>query len=110
MGVLLILISFVIQESNLVCMPKFAMSLWIILFAVNEQFLFIPIFVGAFLDAIKHLEFDYVASGHYAHIIHSSQDKKEDVCILKLSKDMVSTFLQLKSQLVPDHVMCLLSL
>ncbi|KMZ60983.1 tRNA-specific 2-thiouridylase mnmA [Zostera marina] len=44
---------------------------------------------GAFLDAIKHLEFDYVASGHYAHIIHSSQDKKEDVCILKLSKDMV---------------------
>lgn len=43
---------------------------------------------GAFLDAIETMEFDYVASGHYAHIVHPPSDQKE-ASILKLSNDMV---------------------
>ncbi|KAG6516331.1 tRNA-specific 2-thiouridylase MnmA-like [Zingiber officinale] len=42
---------------------------------------------GAFLEAIGSRGFDYVASGHYAHVIHSSS--KDGLSILKLSKDMV---------------------
>ncbi|MQM10184.1 hypothetical protein Taro_043078, partial [Colocasia esculenta] len=43
---------------------------------------------GAFLDAIENMKFDYVASGHYAQIVHPSSDQKE-FSGLKLSSDMV---------------------
>ncbi|WOK93071.1 hypothetical protein Cni_G01764 [Canna indica] len=42
---------------------------------------------GAFLEAIDSMEFDYVASGHYAHVSHSSLE--DGLSILKLSKDLV---------------------
>ncbi|XP_010906766.1 uncharacterized protein [Elaeis guineensis] len=44
---------------------------------------------GAFLEAIGSMEFDYVASGHYAYVIHSSSEQRDGPSILKLSKDMV---------------------
>ncbi|XP_078436045.1 tRNA (5-methylaminomethyl-2-thiouridylate)-methyltransferase [Wolffia australiana] len=43
---------------------------------------------GAFLDAIDSMNFDYVASGHYARIVHPSSDE-DGVSILKLSNDTV---------------------
>lgn len=43
---------------------------------------------GAFMDAISTMEFDYVASGHYAKIVHSSSEKDKP-STLELSKDMV---------------------
>ncbi|CAL9082590.1 unnamed protein product [Musa acuminata var. zebrina] len=42
---------------------------------------------GAFLEAIASMEFDYVASGHYAHVVHSSSE--DGPSILKLSKDLI---------------------
>ncbi|KAJ0961172.1 hypothetical protein J5N97_000856 [Dioscorea zingiberensis] len=44
---------------------------------------------GAFLKAIENMEFDYIASGHYAHVYHSSFDKRDEPSVLALSKDMV---------------------
>lgn len=44
---------------------------------------------GAFMDAISSMEFDYVASGHYANVIHSFTDQTDKPSILELSKDMV---------------------
>ncbi|KAK4608388.1 hypothetical protein RGQ29_001983 [Quercus rubra] len=44
---------------------------------------------GAFMDAISSMKFDYVASGHYAKIIHSSTDQMDNPSVLELSKDMV---------------------
>ncbi|KAF8396135.1 hypothetical protein HHK36_017748 [Tetracentron sinense] len=44
---------------------------------------------GAFMDAISSMEFDYVASGHYANVVHSSLDQKDGSSVLELSKDMV---------------------
>lgn len=32
---------------------------------------------GVFMDAISSMEFDYVASGHYANVVHSSADHKD---------------------------------
>lgn len=43
------------------------------------------------MDAISNMEFDYVASGHYANVIHPSADQMEKPSVLELSKDMVST-------------------
>lgn len=45
---------------------------------------------GAFMDAINSMEFDYVASGHYANVIHPSADQINKPSVLELSKDMVS--------------------
>uniref|UniRef100_A0A2P2KQB8 tRNA-5-taurinomethyluridine 2-sulfurtransferase n=1 Tax=Rhizophora mucronata TaxID=61149 RepID=A0A2P2KQB8_RHIMU len=45
---------------------------------------------GAFMDAISSLEFDYVASGHYANVIHPSADQSDRISILELSNDMVT--------------------
>lgn len=45
---------------------------------------------GAFMDAISNMEFDYVASGHYANVIHPSADQMDKPSVLELSKDMVS--------------------
>ncbi|KAE8037148.1 hypothetical protein FH972_009765 [Carpinus fangiana] len=44
---------------------------------------------GAFMDAISSMEFDYVASGHYANIVHSSEEQTDNPSVLELSKDMV---------------------
>ncbi|KAA8528091.1 hypothetical protein F0562_035040 [Nyssa sinensis] len=44
---------------------------------------------GAFMDAISAMEFDYVASGHYANVIHSLTDQMNKPSVLQLSKDMV---------------------
>lgn len=44
---------------------------------------------GAFMDAISNMEFDYVASGHYANVIHPSADQMDKPSVLELSKDMV---------------------
>ncbi|KAK9273011.1 hypothetical protein L1049_017818 [Liquidambar formosana] len=44
---------------------------------------------GAFMDAISSMKFDYVASGHYANVIHSFTDQADKPSVLELSKDMV---------------------
>ncbi|KAI8573185.1 hypothetical protein RHMOL_Rhmol01G0258900 [Rhododendron molle] len=44
---------------------------------------------GAFMDAISGMAFDYVASGHYANIIHSPTDQMNKPSVLELSNDMV---------------------
>ncbi|XP_034689238.1 tRNA-specific 2-thiouridylase MnmA isoform X2 [Vitis riparia] len=44
---------------------------------------------GAFMDAISSKEFDYVASGHYANVVHSFTDQMDKPSVLELSKDMV---------------------
>ncbi|KAK7404520.1 hypothetical protein VNO78_05468 [Psophocarpus tetragonolobus] len=44
---------------------------------------------GAFLDAIGDMGFDYVASGHYANVIHSCDDQMDEPSVLELSQDMV---------------------
>lgn len=44
---------------------------------------------GAFMDAISSMEFDYVASGHYAKVVHSSADQEYKPSVLELSKDKV---------------------
>uniref|UniRef100_A0ACD5TUB4 Uncharacterized protein n=1 Tax=Avena sativa TaxID=4498 RepID=A0ACD5TUB4_AVESA len=44
---------------------------------------------GAFLEAIENLGFDYIASGHYAHVVHPSIDNVEGPSVLQLSKDKV---------------------
>ncbi|XP_052193185.1 uncharacterized protein LOC127801807 [Diospyros lotus] len=44
---------------------------------------------GAFLDAIAGLEFDFVASGHYAKVVHFFVEQRDELSILELSKDLV---------------------
>ncbi|KAL3620399.1 hypothetical protein CASFOL_035311 [Castilleja foliolosa] len=44
---------------------------------------------GAFVDAIRGMKFDFIASGHYAKVVHPDSDNKEEPSTLKLSKDMV---------------------
>ncbi|XP_057250544.1 uncharacterized protein LOC104889981 [Beta vulgaris subsp. vulgaris] len=44
---------------------------------------------GAFMDAISSMDFDYVASGHYANVIHPSAGALNKHSILELSRDMV---------------------
>ncbi|GAB2277014.1 hypothetical protein Dimus_011722 [Dionaea muscipula] len=44
---------------------------------------------GAFMDAISSVDFDYVASGHYANVNHPSSDGMDRPSVLQLSKDMV---------------------
>jgi tRNA-specific 2-thiouridylase len=46
-------------------------------------------FLGAFLEAVQKMEFDYIASGHYAHVVHSSPENPCGLSMLKLSRDMV---------------------
>lgn len=49
----------------------------------------VMLFSGAFIDAISSMEFDYVASGHYANVVHSFTDQMDKPSVLELSKDMV---------------------
>ncbi|CAK9146704.1 unnamed protein product [Ilex paraguariensis] len=44
---------------------------------------------GAFMDAISNLEFDFVASGHYAKVVHTFSDQTDGPSVLELSRDMV---------------------
>ncbi|CAH9076764.1 unnamed protein product [Cuscuta europaea] len=44
---------------------------------------------GAFMDTISGMEFDFVASGHYAKIVHASSDQPLQPSVLELSKDVV---------------------
>ncbi|KNA16767.1 hypothetical protein SOVF_086320 [Spinacia oleracea] len=44
---------------------------------------------GAFMDAISSMNFDYVASGHYANVIHPSTEALDNPSVLQLSRDMV---------------------
>lgn len=46
--------------------------------------------LGAFLDAISGTGFDYVASGHYANVIHPSANQIDEPSVLELSQDMVT--------------------
>uniref|UniRef100_A0A0D9VQ46 tRNA-5-taurinomethyluridine 2-sulfurtransferase n=1 Tax=Leersia perrieri TaxID=77586 RepID=A0A0D9VQ46_9ORYZ len=42
---------------------------------------------GAFLEAIENMGFDYIASGHYAHVVHPRVDNVEGASKLQLSED-----------------------
>ncbi|XP_076935397.1 uncharacterized protein LOC143602029 [Bidens hawaiensis] len=44
---------------------------------------------GAFMDAISNMNFDYVASGHYAKVVHTVTNENNQLSFLELSKDMV---------------------
>ncbi|GKD68456.1 tRNA-specific 2-thiouridylase MnmA-like protein, partial [Tanacetum coccineum] len=44
---------------------------------------------GAFMDAISNMDFDFVASGHYAKVVHTITDENDELSYLELSKDMV---------------------
>ncbi|CAI9768627.1 unnamed protein product [Fraxinus pennsylvanica] len=44
---------------------------------------------GAFMDALGGIKFDFVASGHYARVVHGDGDQKDELSILELSKDTV---------------------
>jgi len=44
---------------------------------------------GAFLDFINNMDFDYVASGHYAHVKHLSVECETKCSVLHLSADEV---------------------
>ncbi|XP_057804710.1 uncharacterized protein LOC131020072 [Salvia miltiorrhiza] len=44
---------------------------------------------GAFVDAISGMSFDYIASGHYAMVVHPDSANKDEPSALRLSKDMV---------------------
>lgn len=41
------------------------------------------------MDAISSMKFDFVASGHYAKVVHASKAQTEDPSVLECSKDMV---------------------
>lgn len=41
------------------------------------------------MDAINSMEFDYVASGHYANVVHSFTNETGNASVLELSQDMV---------------------
>lgn len=41
------------------------------------------------MDAINSMGFDFVASGHYAKVVHPFTDRTDDPSVLELSKDMV---------------------
>ncbi|XP_009144914.1 tRNA-specific 2-thiouridylase MnmA [Brassica rapa] len=44
---------------------------------------------GAFMDAISGMEYDYIASGHYAKVVHPPADQTDSSSVLELSQDMV---------------------
>lgn len=43
------------------------------------------------MDAINCMNFDYVASGHYANVVHPAGQMGKD-SVLQLSQDMVPIF------------------
>ncbi|XP_058073617.1 uncharacterized protein LOC131222525 isoform X2 [Magnolia sinica] len=63
---------------------------------------------GAFMDIISSMEFDYVASGHYAHVIHSSPEQDDGSSVLELSNDTVKDQTYFLSHLSQDQLKRLL--
>jgi hypothetical protein len=55
----------------------------------NYDVFLIVVCAGAFLEAIENLGFDYIASGHYAHVVHPSVENTDVPSLLQLSKDKV---------------------
>lgn len=49
------------------------------------------------MDAISSMEFDYIASGHYANVVHPSADQMDKPSMLELSKDSVHVCLGFES-------------
>lgn len=43
------------------------------------------------MDAISDMEYDYIASGHYAKVVHPPVDQNDSSSVLELSQDMVLT-------------------
>ena len=41
------------------------------------------------MDAISSMDFDYVASGHYAKVVHSFINEMDGASALELSQDAV---------------------
>lgn len=41
------------------------------------------------MDAVYNMDYDYIASGHYASVVHPSADQSTKASILELSQDMV---------------------
>ncbi|XP_010519263.1 PREDICTED: uncharacterized protein LOC104798769 [Tarenaya hassleriana] len=44
---------------------------------------------GSFMDAISGMEYDFVATGHYAKVIHPRAGQIDALSVLELSRDMV---------------------
>ncbi|KAF9595996.1 hypothetical protein IFM89_006923 [Coptis chinensis] len=63
---------------------------------------------GAFMNAISSMEFDYVASGHYARVVHSSSEQDSDASVLELSNDTVKDQTYFLSHLSQDQLKRLL--
>ncbi|XP_062029588.1 uncharacterized protein LOC133745518 [Rosa rugosa] len=59
---------------------------------------------GVFMDAIGSMEFDYVASGHYAKVVHPSADQMDKDSTLELSEDMVKDQTYFLSHLSQDQL------
>ncbi|KAL5567138.1 hypothetical protein UlMin_030302 [Ulmus minor] len=59
---------------------------------------------GAFMDAISSMKFDYVASGHYANVVHSCTDPMNASSVLELSQDMVKDQTYFLSHLSPAQL------
>ena len=64
------------------------------------------------MDAISNMDFDYVASGHYAKVVHTVTDENKELSYLELSKDMVKmqllfallSYLPRISQIMSNHM------
>ncbi|CAH1454557.1 unnamed protein product [Lactuca virosa] len=56
---------------------------------------------GAFMDAISNMDFEFVASGHYAKVIHPLTDETNELSFLQLSKDMEEV------RRLPGNLICL---
>ncbi|KAH6821670.1 hypothetical protein C2S53_019527 [Perilla frutescens var. hirtella] len=48
-----------------------------------------PDVLCAFVDAVSGMEFNFIASGHYATVVHPNSGNKDEPSTLRLSKDMV---------------------
>lgn len=66
------------------------------LYAINYRYFWSTFGLGAFLEAVESMKFDYICSGHYAHVTHSL-DQEDMPSVLSLSKDRVLEILLLSS-------------
>ena len=44
------------------------------------------------MDAISGMEYEYIASVHYAKVVHPPADQTDSSSVLELSQDMVPVF------------------
>ncbi|GLJ21859.1 hypothetical protein SUGI_0408730 [Cryptomeria japonica] len=63
---------------------------------------------GAFMDFINKMDFDYVASGHYAHVEHQIGDSDTLMSILHLSADKIKDQTYFLCHLSQAQLRCLL--